>query len=149
MRDMTQADVAAVWRIEQAVQAYPWGQSSFAEVLQNGCVCRLDERDGDICSYAVLMPIVDEAELLTLGVAANQQRRGLGMAMLQQILDIARQQGLRRVFLEVRTDNAAAIALYRKAGFVEVGMRCGYYVNAQGSADALVMARDLTVEQHG
>lgn len=97
----------------------------------------------EICSYAVLMMGVEEAELLTICVSASQQRRGFGRSMLNGMLAIARDKNMRRVFLEVRASNAAAIALYRKVGFVEVGLRRGYYQNKNGSEDAMVMAFDL------
>lgn len=140
MRRMTLDDVDAVLAIEQAVQAYPWTRGNFSDALAHCYLCRVDETAGEIRGYAILMPAVDEAELLNIGVAAAQQRKGLGRAMLLEMLDMARANKLRRVFLEVRPSNAAAIALYRSAGFSEVGVRRGYYQNANGSEDALVMA---------
>jgi ribosomal-protein-alanine N-acetyltransferase len=88
------------------------------------------------------MPAVDEAELLNIGVAAAQQRKGLGRAMLREMLELARGRNMERVFLEVRPSNTAAIALYRSAGFAGIGVRRDYYRNANGSEDALVMACD-------
>jgi ribosomal-protein-alanine N-acetyltransferase len=142
MRAMTQADVDAVLDIEQAVQAYPWTRGNFTDVLTHGYVCRVDEQGGEIRGYAVLMPVLEEAELLNIGVASGQQRKGLGRAMLTEMLDLAREKNMRRVFLEVRPSNVAAIALYRSAGFGEIAVRRGYYQNAGGSEDALVMACD-------
>ncbi|HEX5337966.1 MAG TPA: ribosomal protein S18-alanine N-acetyltransferase [Gallionella sp.] len=149
MRVMTQADADAVLAIEQAVQAYPWTRGNFRDALDSGYVCRVDEADGAIRGYAMLMPTVDEAELLNIGVAAAHQRKGLGRAMLLEMLDVARAKNMRRVFLEVRASNVAAIALYRSAGFAEVGLRRGYYQNANGSEDALVMACELMGEVNG
>lgn len=149
MRPMTQDDVDAVLAIEQAVQAYPWTRGNFSDALGSGYLCRVDEADGDIRGYAILMPAVDEAELLTIGVASTQQRKGLGRAMLLEMLDVARVKEMRRVFLEVRKSNVAAIALYRSAGFGEIGVRRGYYQNADGSDDAIVMACDLAGESNG
>jgi ribosomal-protein-alanine N-acetyltransferase len=64
--------------------------------------------------------------------------------MLREMLDVAREKNIRRVFLEVRASNAAALALYRSAGFVDIGLRRGYYRNAGGGEDAITMACDLT-----
>ena len=140
MRAMTHADLDAVLAIEQAVQAYPWTRGNFADALDNGYLCCVDETEGgEIRGYAILMQAADEAELLTIGVAAARQRKGLGRAILSEMLSIARARQLRRVFLEVRSTNAAAIALYRSAGFSEIGTRHGYYKNADGSEDALMM----------
>lgn len=146
MRDMVPADVDAVFAIEHAVQAYPWTRGNFADALQNGYFCRVNEADGAIRGYAVLMPVMDEAELLNIGVAADQQRKGVGRAMLLEMLDMACGKNMIRVYLEVRASNTAALALYRSAGFVEIGLRKGYYRNAGGGDDAITMACRLTGE---
>ncbi len=143
MRPMTRDDVEAVLNIEQTVQPFPWTRGNFTDALGFGYLCRVDEQDGEIRGYAILMPVVDEGELLTIGVAVAHQRKGLGRAMLSEMLDAARDRNMRRVFLEVRASNEAAIALYRSAGFSQIGVRRNYYRNADFSEDAMVMACDL------
>jgi len=149
MRDMVPADIDAVFAIEQAVQAYPWTRGNFVDAMRNGYFCRVDVADGVIRGYAVLMPVVDEAELLNIGVAADQQRKGVGRAMLLEMLDMACGKNMIRVYLEVRASNAAALALYRSAGFVGIGLRKGYYRNTGGGEDAITMACRLTGEIDG
>jgi ribosomal-protein-alanine N-acetyltransferase len=149
MRAMTLEDVDAVLAIEQAVQAYPWTRGNFIDALGHGYICRVEEDGGEIRGYAVLMPVLDEAELLNIGVAAGQQRKGLGRAMLLEMLDMACKKNMLRVFLEVRPSNAAALALYRSSGFREIGVRRGYYQSASGSEDAITMACKLTGEING
>ena len=149
MRVMTPADVDTVLAMEQAVQAYPWTRGNFNDALNCGYVCRVEESEGEIRGYAVLRPVLDEAELLNIAVAAGQQRKGLGRAMLGEMLELARERNMRRVFLEVRPSNIAALALYRSSGFVEIGVRRGYYRNANGSEDAITMACDLTGRTSG
>jgi len=173
MRSMTLADVDAVLGIELAVQAYPWTRGNFIDALKRGYVCcvaeellmeplaiplacqnptakRLviaghpDEDRGEIRGYAILMPAVDEAELLNIGVAASWQRKGLGRMILDEMLQTARAMNMKRVFLEVRPSNVAAVALYHCVGFSVIGVRRGYYQNANGTEDALVMACDLS-----
>ena len=158
MSAMTPADVDEVLSIEQAVQVYPWTRGNFIDALNSGYMCcvaeelllgRPDEAGGKIRGYTVLMPVLEEAELLNIGVAAGRQRKGLGRAMLREMLDAARKKNMRRVFLEVRPSNAAAIALYRSAGFGETGVRRDYYRNEDGSEDAVTMACELTGESNG
>ena len=150
MRAMTPDDVDAVLAIEQAVQRFPWTRGNFIDVLSSGYICRVHETDsGEIRGYAILMPAADESELLNICVAAARQRMGLGRAMLGEMLEIARSRNMQRVFLEVRPSNVAAIALYRSAGFSDIGTRRDYYRNADGSEDALVMACELTGEYSG
>jgi [ribosomal protein S18]-alanine N-acetyltransferase len=158
MRTMTLADVDEVLRIEQAVQAYPWTRGNFIDALSHGDVCRVDseelvaghpEQGGEIRGYAILRPLLDEAELLNIGVAAGHQRKGRGRAMLLEMLDVACENNILRVFLEVRPSNAAAIALYRSAGFTGIGVRRDYYKNASSCEDAITMACKLTGEIDG
>lgn len=149
MRAMSQADVDAVLAIEQSVQAYPWSRGNFVDALAHGYVCRVDKEGGEVRGYAVLMPTVDEAELLNIGVAAGYQRKGWGRAMLREMLEVARAKNMRRVFLEVRSSNVAAIALYRSAGFSVIGVRLGYYQNMVGCEDAITMACELMGEANG
>ncbi len=141
---MKPEDVDAVFAIEQAVQAYPWSHGNFTDALANRYLCRVDDAGGEIRGYAVMMPLLDEAELLSIGVAAAHQRRGLGHALLLEMLGVARERKMRRVFLEVRASNVAALSLYRGAGFADIGLRRGYYRNALGNEDAITMARELT-----
>lgn len=150
MRKMTIADVDAVLTIEQTVQAYPWTRGNFCDALESGYLCYVEETsEGMVAGYAVLMPGVDEAELLNMAVATVHQRKGLGSAMLIAMLKMANDMGLSRVLLEVRASNLAAMALYRSAGFKEVSVRRAYYRNANGSEDAIVMAFDVRVAAHG
>ncbi len=149
MRAMTLEDVDEVLRIEQAVQAYPWTRGNFVDALNQGYMCRVEEADGEIRGYTILMPVLEEAELLNIGVAAWRQRKGLGRAMLLDMLDVACKRNMLRVFLEVRSSNVAALALYRSAGFREIGLRRDYYQNANGSEDAITMACDLVGEING
>lgn len=146
---MTLADVDAVLDIEQVVQTYPWTRGNFIDALSHDYVCRVDENGGEIRGYVVLRSVLDEAELLSIGVAAAQQRKGLGRAMLLEMLDLACEKNILRVFLEVRASNVAALALYLSAGFGEIGVRCGYYQNANGSEDAITMVCELTGEING
>jgi ribosomal-protein-alanine N-acetyltransferase len=78
-----------------------------------------------------------EYEIHTIGVDAAYQGRGIGRRMLDELLNIAADSV---VHLEVRTDNAPAIALYRSVGFTEVGLRKRYY--RISGADAYTMRRE-------
>jgi [ribosomal protein S18]-alanine N-acetyltransferase len=78
-----------------------------------------------------------EYEVHTIGVDTAYQGRGIGRRMLEELLAFADGGA---VYLEVRTDNEAAIALYRSAGFVQIGLRRHYY--RVSGADAYTMRRD-------
>jgi ribosomal-protein-alanine N-acetyltransferase len=96
--------------------------------------------DGEaVQGYAGLCDYPDEAFVQTIAVARTAQGQGLGATLLQALLDEATRRGQRRVLLEVRADNARAIALYERFGFRRSGVRRGYY--QPSGADALVMTR--------
>ena len=81
--------------------------------------------------------------MLTLAVGPAHRRRGVGRALLAAAEAMASTTAT-AMFLEVATDNAAAIALYEAAGYAAVGRRAGYYARPAGAgADALVMRRAL------
>ena len=91
--------------------------------------------------FALLRVVADEAELLTLGVAPDQRRRGIADALMRQWI---RDCGARRAFLEVAEDNVAAQALYARHGFTVAGRRKAYYSRPGApSADALLMHAPL------
>jgi len=140
---MRPADVAAVVAIEQRIYAFPWTAGNFADSLTSGHSAWISLEDGVIIGYAVMLLVLDEAHLLTIGIAATRQGRGLGSALLAYLYDAAKADGATRMFLDVRPSNTVACALYRRDGFAEIGRRRGYYPAPGGREDALVMARDL------
>lgn len=86
----------------------------------------------------------DEAEILTLAVAADQQRRGIATRLIEALARAAGEAAARVLYLEVDAGNTAALALYRKLGFAERGRRRGYYVKANTApSDAVTLARAL------
>jgi len=142
LRDMTESDLDAVLRIERQVHAYPWTLGNFSDALRSKYQCKVYE-DEVLLGYAVMMLAVDEAELLDIAIDARQQRHGWGRKLLEEMMALARRHGMRRVVLEVRASNTAAIALYRKAGFADIGLRRDYYQADNGREDAILMGKDL------
>ncbi len=143
LRPMRLNDVEAVLAVEQAIYPYPWSAGNFRDAVRSGNSCWLAEMDGDLLGYAVLLAAADEAQLLNLGVASVFQRQGWGRRLLEFALAEARRLGTGKMFLEVRPSNLAALALYRRAGFVQVGRRRDYYPAAVGREDALVLSLSL------
>jgi ribosomal-protein-alanine N-acetyltransferase len=88
-----------------------------------------------LCAYSV-----DQSYVQTIAVEPTRQGTGLGSRLLDALLTESDGRGCRHVDLEVRADNATAIALYESRGFRQVALRRGYY--QPSGADALVMRRD-------
>lgn len=141
-RPMRPNDLDRVMRIEQTVYFHPWTRGNFSDSLHAGYTCWTLELGGRVIGYGVMMLALDEAHLLNLSIAAEVQRHGYGRMLLEHFTRIARHYGSKSIYLEVRPSNLPARALYRSAGFDEVGLRRGYYPAHTGREDALVMERE-------
>lgn len=104
-------------------------------------------RDGGrIVGYAGLFIVGPEADVQTVAVAPDAQGRGIGAALVRALQDRARSRGARVLHLEVRADNARAIGMYARLGFVTVGRRRDYYGRG---ADAVLMSARLPGPEGG
>lgn len=122
-----------------------WSRSQCAGILpMAGVSLRVArEEDGTIAGFSLSRTVAGESELLLLAVLPKRHREGIGSRLLDDFLEQAEINGLRRVHLEVRDGNPA-IAMYRSAGFAPVGRRRNYYHGIDGTRfDALTYARDL------
>ncbi len=99
--------------------------------------------DGNVAGFGLLRWVLDEAELLLLAVAPAHQRHAIGTVLLRSVLQSARGDKAKRIFLEVRDSNPARL-FYEQSGFVRVGTRPHYYSGQDGSRhDALTYALQL------
>ena len=96
-----------------------------------------DEKAG----YGEIRMVAGEAQIYNIAVAPEFRREGIGEALLRHMIAKAEDDGCELVTLEVRGGNEAAMALYTKLGFREVGRRKGYY--SKGGEDAVLMDLDL------
>jgi ribosomal-protein-alanine N-acetyltransferase len=146
LRRATSADLDAIAELEEATFTDPWSRNAFALALHAyDTICMIAEdgrADGSaLVGYSVLRRAADEAELLNLAVSRLHRRCGIGSTLLARALDDARQLGARAVFLEVRTSNHVARALYAGAGFEQAGRRQQYY--RRPVEDALILRYTL------
>ena len=139
LRKMILADLDEVMRIEQTVHAHPWTRGNFSDALTSGNICKVYEDEESIAGYAVLLPVVDEVELLNISIDGKHQRKGLGRKLLEELMRMALGMNMRRMLLEVRISNIPALGLYDDAGFRKMGLRRGYYLADNGREDAIVM----------
>lgn len=143
-RPMHEADVRTVLEIERRAYKYHWTEGIFRDCLRVGYGCWVMELNGTIAGYGVLSLVVGEAHLLNICVAPEWQGKGYGGQLLEHFMDLARERSASQMLLEVRPSNTSALALYRKRGFNEVGLRKAYYPSEKGREDALILAIDLT-----
>lgn len=116
----------------------PWTASSIRQLLEHaGSLAFVVHADdsAEVIGFIIGRVVVDEAELLTLGVHDAWQGRGLGRLLLEALCKAARQAQARRLYLEVAAGNVPALRLYERVGAREVGRRKGYYERAGAPPD--------------
>ncbi|HXP30839.1 MAG TPA: GNAT family N-acetyltransferase [Stellaceae bacterium] len=147
LRRILSRDLAPLARLHAA--CFPldaWDATALAGLLaMRGASGRLAATEaGTIVGFLFDLVHGDEAEILTLGVDPPERRRGVARALLDDLFARARAAGAKRITLEVATDNAGALGLYRACGFRPVGERPGYYQRGAGPRiDAWLLSREL------
>jgi ribosomal protein S18 acetylase RimI-like enzyme len=116
----------------------PWSAAGFEEEIaaEEGRVWLVRDPAGDAIAYLAARRAADELEILSLAVATAWRRSGLGTALVAYAL--AQERALAVAHLEVRSDDAGALAFYAGLGFRRVGSRPGFY---RGGIDAVTMTR--------
>lgn len=129
IRPLAVTDLDAMERLETLCFEEPWTPAALAQALgQQGEVALGAEDDqGRLCAFALGIVVLEEAELHTIGVDPAEQGKGRGRRLLKAFIAECVARGVRRLFLEVRLDNLAALALYRSEGFVPLRTLRDYY----------------------
>lgn len=112
----------------------PWSAAEFADLKKSGCDIIASEN-----GFIVYRVVIDQAEIITIGVAPDARRTGIAAAMLGLAERDASTRGATQMFLDVAADNTAAIGLYSGAGYKQIGRRPKYY----GETDAIMMAKEI------
>lgn len=142
LRPATPADAPALAALEATLFGVDaWSESAvLAELEGPGRHAVAAVEDEEVVGYAVTMRSADLADLQRIAVRPDRQRRGIARRLLDEVLDHARAEGANRMLLEVSASNAAAMAFYAAADFVEIDRRRRYY---RDGTDAVVMRRSL------
>ncbi len=126
----------------------PWDGESIAQLIEHPAaaafVAQVREPSKTLVGFVIGQIAADEAEILSVGVAPEWQRRGIARHMIDGLVRAARRAEVRRLYLEVAADNSAALKLYKGLGFAAAGRRKAYYRRPGGQpVDAVVLALDL------
>ena len=147
IRKLSHEDLAAIIVIQtRTPEASRWTQGDYQSLARepSGLILVADlgttDRPG-IIGFAAFHRVIDEAEVLNMAVDPEYQRQGVGRGLLAEGLRRLLEQGVRRVYLEVRTSNIRAQKLYFSAGLALHYLREDYYDNPR--EDALVLSREL------
>ena len=140
-RAWTLNDIDVISDMEKECFPDPWTRRMLTEsFLSERFSGVLIEEEGAIVAYGGLSIAIDEAEIELVAVSEMYRRCGRGKMIVDDLLEIAKKRGVKRVFLEVRVSNASAQILYLKCGFHGLYARSRYYPDGE---DALVMVKEL------
>jgi ribosomal-protein-alanine N-acetyltransferase len=116
-----------------------WNTQDIISILNSKTMhAYLLHKKNDPIGFAMFQCVADEAEIITLGIAPNHQKKGRGQILLNQILSKLHLLKVKKLFLEVREDNTKAIKLYQVFNFQKTGTRSKYYRTQNGKLiDAL------------
>ena len=142
IRPMTHSDLARVLEIE--VNLFPvdaWSEDLFLGELAEVSISRdvsVAILDSEIVGYASFRYVGKQGDVNTVAVASNQQGKGIGTALMDWLESQAVLRNVREIFLEVRSDNEAAIKMYDTRGYERIDIRRNYYGN---TIDANIMRK--------
>lgn len=142
-KPLTLHDIEAIMHIEQRAYDYPWSAGIFADCLHVGYSSWGLWQGCELLGYCIMSMVVEDAHILNLCIDPDHHGRGYGRQLLEHMLNLAAERKASRVLLEVRPSNISARALYRRLGFMQIGIRRRYYPARNGREDALVLVKKL------
>ena len=145
LRRLALTDLRAIEEIERRSYPTPWSRSMFAgELAKPSSICLgafdADGDEGTLVGYLIVSRYVDAWHVMNVAVDPDHRGRGIATTMLERLFEVTADDARRGYTLEVRVSNETAIDLYQRLGFVETGVRRGYYTDNR--EDALIMWRD-------
>lgn len=138
IRLLEEEDIEQITQIEQFSFSSPWSCQSFYEELENSLARYWvwEREDGSIGGYLGSWIIMDEVQITNIAIHPDYRREKGACLLLDQMFAYMKAEEFFSAALEVRPSNTAAIKLYKKFGFEEIGRRAGYYLD--NHEDALI-----------
>ncbi len=138
---MSERYLDEVAALERSCFSQPWSKSLLARELSNEnshFFVAVDD-SGKVLGYAGAKFVCDEGYITNVAVFLQHRGNGIAKALMGGLIQAGREKNLSFISLEVRKSNTAAISLYKKLEFAEVGQRKAFYLNPK--EDALIMTR--------
>ena len=140
IESMTAAYLDEVATIENDCFSHPWSRRSLESELQNETSRFLVAvEDGRAIGYIGMSAVIDEGYLFNVAVDRQYRKKGVGSALVRELVTFCQKRNYAFLTLEVRESNAPAISLYSRFGFVRVGERKNYY--SKPVENALLMTK--------
>lgn len=144
IREMSASDIDGVAALEAETFSMPWSARGFADTLHREDVLFLVACEGEnLLGYVGVYCTADEGEITNVAVAQSARRRGVGRALIGELIRALADRKIFRIVLEVRVSNEPALHLYEQEGFAVVGTRKNFY--EKPTEDAYVMVREPIV----
>lgn len=136
---MTGEDIKSVYDVECKSFITPWSLKSFTSEIYNNNMAKylVAKIDGKVVGYGGMWIILDEGHITNIAVHPDHRGKKIGDALVKALINLAGENDVKRMTLEVRPSNWTAINLYKKYGFKEAGVRKGYYQDT--GEDAIIM----------
>ena len=145
LREMTVDDIDAVTQIEKLLFHDPWTREGlFTYLAKDNTLFLVVEERGRLLGYIGFLYVLDEGDILNVGVIPERQGEGIGAFILTGLTRLASSLGIKTFHLEVRAGNARALRLYERMGFCRDGLRKNYYTDP--TEDAVLMTLHLPEE---
>ncbi len=143
IREMRESDLDRIMEIENKTFTPPWSREAFLLELNKNLLAKyiVGMVDGDIAGYGGIWLIIDEGHITNIAVEEKYRGLGVGKKIVEGLINLCVDRGLRAITLEVRKSNEIAKSLYKKYGFVESGIRPKYY--ADNNEDAIIMWKTI------
>ena len=140
LEKMTSAHIDGVCKIEEACFAHPWSRQSVESELANENSVFIVAVEGEkVIGYIGMSGVIDEGYIFNVAVNADFRRKGVGTALINELVTYGKKNNLCFITLEVRESNQAAISLYSDFGFIKVGERKNYY--SDPAENAILMTK--------
>ena len=138
------ADLPLAWQIEKLSHSFPWSEATLYSNQGSNYFNLKICTDNIIVGFAITQLILDEATLFNIAIHPDYQGKGLGKALLMELIDMLEKKNISTLWLEVRESNKKAFNLYESIGFNSVSVRKNYYPTKTGKEDAIIMAYPIS-----
>ena len=139
---MDEGHVASIAELEKLCFSDPWSENSIAtELTSRLSYWLVAVENGVVVGYIGSQSVLGESDMMNVAIHPDHRRRGIAEALVEALSRDLKERDNVCLTLEVRASNAPAIALYKKLGFIQVGLRKNYYRNPR--EDALILRKGL------
>lgn len=142
IKRMDQTHVSQIAELERICFSDPWSERSIGSELENGLsMWFVATEEETVLGYIGSQTVLDSSDVMNIAVHPDHRKKGVGEKLVLELVHYLKEKDIKSLLLEVRVSNTAAINLYKKLGFQEIGRRRNYYHNPK--EDAYILRKEL------